>query len=108
MALFVVRYDICVINTLFISSFAGYNIEIYSLSCKPVKIFYRRLFSVPGPGTAAWVRFLLGFRPKWWLAAFRRVGAAYPPRVVSSRQFQQPRKAPYHAIVRADIYGNFD
>ena len=38
---------------------------------------------------------LLGFQRAWWLAAFRRVGAAYPPRVVSTRQFQRPRNAPY-------------
>ena len=41
MALFVIRYDVCVIiiNTLFISSFAYCNIEIYSLICKPEKCF---------------------------------------------------------------------
>ena len=39
MALFVIRYDVCVINTLFISSFAYCNIEIYSLICKPEKYF---------------------------------------------------------------------
>ena len=98
MALFVVRYDIRVINTLFISSFADYNIEIYSLICKPeniLKAAFFRTWTGYGPGTAARVRFLLGFQRARWVAAFRRVGAAYPPRVVSSRQFQQSRKAPY-------------
>ena len=100
-ALFVIRYDICdtVINTLFISSFADCDIEIYSLICKPeniLKAAFFRTWTGYGPGTAAQVRFLLGFQRARWVAAFRRVGAAYPPRVVSSRKFQQPRKAPYY------------